>query len=83
LSEPKFRMIRSMSGVSLREKKTSAELRARMGMKSVEEVVRGNRLRWLRHVLRKDLDDWVRSCMDYEVDRKRQRKAREDLEGFI
>jgi hypothetical protein len=35
--------------------------------------VRGNRLRWLGHVLRKDPDDWVRKCMDYEVDGKRPR----------
>jgi len=27
----------------------------------------------LRHVLRKDPDDWVRSCMDYEVDGKLSR----------
>ena len=53
-----------MSGVSLREKKTSAELRARMGLKPVGEVVRGNRLRWLGHVLTNDADDWVRRCMD-------------------
>ena len=35
--------------------------------------MRGNRLRWLGHVLRKDPDDWVRKCMDYEVDGKRPR----------
>ena len=68
-----MRMIRWMSGESLKEKKTSAELRARMGLKSVGEIVRGNRLRWLGHVLRKDPDVWVRSCMDYEVDGKRPR----------
>ncbi len=53
----KTRMIRWMSGVSLREKKTSVELRARMGLKPVREVVRENRLRWLGHVLRKDPDE--------------------------
>ena len=37
-----MRMIRWMSEVSLREKKSSAELRARMGLKPVGEVVRGN-----------------------------------------
>jgi len=68
-----MRMVRWMCGVSLREKKTSAELRARMGLEPVGEVVRGNRLRWLGHVLRKDPDDWVRKCMDYEVEGKRPR----------
>ena len=33
---------------------------ARMGLKTVGEVVRGNRLRWFGHVRRKDPDDWVR-----------------------
>ncbi len=27
----------------------------------------------MRHVLRKDPDNWVRKCMDYEVDGKRPR----------
>ncbi len=31
--------------VSLKEKKTSVELRARLGLEPVGEVVRGNRLR--------------------------------------
>ena len=66
-----MRMVRWMCEVSLREKKTSAELRARMGLKPVGEVVRGNRLRWFGHVLRKDPEDWVRKCMDYEADGKR------------
>ncbi len=45
--------------MSLREKKTSAELRARLGLEPVAKVVRENRLRRLGHVLRKDPDDWV------------------------
>jgi hypothetical protein len=68
-----MRMIRWMTGVSLREKKTSVELRARIGLKPVREVVRGNRLRWLGHVLRKDPGDWVQKFMDYEVEGKRPR----------
>ena len=30
-------------------------------------VLAVNRLRWYGHVLRKDDDDWVKKCMDYEV----------------
>ncbi len=52
-----MQLIRWMSGVSLRERKTSAELKARMSLKPVGEVVRGNRLRWFGHVLKKDPDD--------------------------
>jgi len=31
-----------------------------------------NRLRWYGHVLRKD-DDWVKKCMEYEVEGSRPR----------
>jgi len=27
-----------------------------------------NRLRWYGHVLRKEDDDWVKKCMEYEVE---------------
>jgi len=32
-----------------------------------------NRLRWYGHVLRKDDDDWVKKCMEYEVEGSRPR----------
>ena len=68
-----MRMVRWMCGVSLKEKRRSADLRASMGLDAVGVVVRGNRLRWLGHVLRKDPNDWVRKCMYLEVDGKRPR----------
>ena len=30
-------------------------------------VIQLHRLRWYRHILRKDKNDWVKKCMDYEV----------------
>jgi len=32
-----------------------------------------NRLRWYGHVLRKDDDDWVKKCTEYEVEGPRPR----------
>jgi len=32
-----------------------------------------NRLRWYGHVLRKDDDDWVKKCMEHEVEGSRPR----------
>ena len=32
-----------------------------------------NRLRWYGHVLRKDDDDWVKKCMENEVEGSRPR----------
>jgi len=36
-------------------------------------VLQQNRLRWYGHVLRKDDDDWVKKCMEHEVDGPRPR----------
>ena len=53
-------MVRHMCGVTLKARKSSEELRQRLGIESVTEVVRRGRLRWFGHVARKVGDDWVR-----------------------
>ena len=73
IERTEMRMVRWMCGVSLRERKTSAELRQRMGIEDVGDVMKRSRLRWMGHVLRKDEDDWVRKSMLLEVDGKRGR----------
>ena len=35
--------------------------------------IQQNRLRWYRHVLRKEDDDWVKKCTEYEVEGPRPR----------
>ena len=52
-------MVRLMSGVTLKGRRTSEELRLGLGIEGVEEVVRSGRLRWFGHVERKEADDWV------------------------
>jgi hypothetical protein len=47
LETTEMRMIRQMCGVSLRDKKTNAELRDRVGVEVKSEVCRRSRLRWL------------------------------------
>jgi len=43
-------------------------------------ILQQNRLRWYGHVLRKDDDDWVKKCMEYEVEgSKTKEKTKEDL----
>jgi len=48
-------------------------------------VLQQNRLQWYERVLRKEDDDWVKKCMEYEVDGARpkgtvdQRKLGERL----
>ena len=38
-------------------------------------VLQQNRLRWYGHVLRKEDDDWVKKCMEYEVEGPRPREG--------
>ena len=46
-------MVRWMCGVSLNDRKRSADLCSLLGEQSVDEVVRRGRLRWIGHVERK------------------------------
>lgn len=66
-------MIRWMSGVTLRNGKTSEEIRNRLGIVSVSDLVRQGRLRWFGHVERKDVDDWVSACRNLAVSGERGR----------
>ena len=68
-----MRMVRWMCGVTLRERYSNIILREKIGIEPVGEVMRRRRLRWLGHVLRKDDEDWVKKCMDMEVDGRRGR----------
>ena len=52
-------MLRWLRGITLRDKVSTVELRRRLGIEGVMEVVRRGRLRWFGHVERKEVDDWV------------------------
>jgi len=39
----------------------------------IAHVLQQNRLHWYGHVLRKDDDDWVKKCMEHEVEGSRPR----------
>ena len=55
-------MIRWMCSVRLRDRKANVELLSWLGIESVSDVVRSNRLRWFVNVECKDPDDWVLAC---------------------
>lgn len=61
-------MIRWMCGVTLKNSTSSQELRERLHVDCVTEVVRRGRLRWFGHVERKEKDDWVAACRDLVID---------------
>jgi len=62
-----MRMVRWMCGIKLKDRLPSKELRERA------LILQQNRLRWYGHVLRKDDGDWVKKCMEYEVEGPRPR----------
>ena len=43
----------------MRNKVPTVELRRRLGIEGVVEVMRPGRLRWFGHVKRKEVNDWV------------------------
>ena len=60
-------MVRWMCGVTLKDRVDSVELRSRLGIWSVGELLRRNRLRWFGHLERKDNEEWVSACRRVEV----------------
>jgi len=67
--------MRWMCGVKLKDRFPSKELRERLGIDDIALVLQQNRLRWYGHVLRKDDDDWVKKCMEYEVEGSRPKRT--------
>jgi len=64
-----------MCGVKLKDRLPSKELRERLGIADIALVLQKNRLRWYGHVLQKDDDDWVKKCMEYEVQGPRPKRT--------
>ena len=73
LQRAEMRMVRWMCGVKLKDRLPSKELRERLGVDDITLILQQNRLRWYGHVLQKDVDDWVKKCMEYEVEGSRPR----------
>src|SRR6266516_4682419 len=77
-------MVRWMSGVTLKDRRTSEVLRHGLGIESVDRVVSRGRLRWFGHVERKEADDWVSKCRNFEgvtTDMKKFGLKKEDTQN--
>ena len=48
-------------------------MRERLRLDDIILVLQQNRLRWYGHVLQKEDNDWVKKCMEYEVEGARPR----------
>jgi len=73
LQQAEMRMVRWMCNVKIKDRVPSKELRERLGTDDIILILQQNRLRWYGHVLRKEDTDWVKKCMEYEVEGSRPR----------
>ena len=84
LQRAEMRMVRWVCGVKLKDRLPSKELRKRLGIDDIALVLQQNRLRWYGHVLRKDDDDdWVKKCMEYEVEGQGQEEDQRGPEKML
>jgi len=48
-------------------------LKENLGIDDIIIILQQNRLQWYEHVLQKEDTDWVKKCMEYEVEGSRPR----------
>ena len=76
-------MIRWMCGVTMRDRYPCEELRARVGIKPIVDVMRQRRLRWFGHIERREDNSWLKKVQILAVDghsgRGRPRKTWEHV----
>jgi len=73
LQRADMRMVRWMCNVKVKDKVPSQELRDGLGIDDIILVLQQYRLQWYGHVLLKEDIDWVKKCMQYEVEGSRPR----------
>jgi len=62
-----------LCNVNVKDRVPSDDFRERLGIGDTILLLQQNRLRWYGHVLRKEDTDWVKKCMEYEVEGSRPR----------
>jgi len=73
LQQAEMTMVRWMCNVKIKDRVPSKELRERLGMDDIILILQQNRLRWYGRVLQKEDTDWVKKCMEYDVEGSRPR----------
>ena len=76
-----MRMVRWMCDVKVKDRVTNKELREGLGIDDIILVLQQNRLQCYGHVLWKEDTDWVKKCLEYEVEGSRPRgRRKKDVE---
>jgi len=72
LQRAEMRMVRCMCDVKVKDRVPSKELRERVRKDDIILILQQNRSRWYGQGLRKEHTDWVKKCMEYEVEGSRR-----------
>jgi len=73
LQRAEMRIVTWMCGVKVQDRIPSKWLREKLGLEDIISVQQQNRLQWYGHVSQKQDNDWVKKCMEYEVEGARPR----------
>jgi len=68
-----MKMVRWICGFKVKDRFPSKQLQERLGLDDIILVLQQNGLRWYGHVLQKEDNDWVKKCIEYEVEGARPR----------
>ena len=67
LQQTQIRIVSWMCDIKLQDRAPSKGLRVRLTLDDIISVLQQNKLRWYRHMLSKENNEWVKKCMEYEV----------------
>ena len=67
LQQTHMRIVSWMCDIKLQDRAPSEGLRVRLALDDIISVLQQNKLRWYGHVLSKENNEWVKKCMEYEV----------------
>jgi len=66
-------MVKFTRNVNVKDRVPSEKLEEKLGVDDIILILQQNRLRRYWHMLRKEDTDWVKKCMEYEVEGSRPR----------
>ena len=68
LEQNDMRMVHCMCNVTLKDRKSSEELRDHLGLVAIRDCVQRGRLRWFGHVERMNNDNWLKKLREIAVE---------------
>jgi len=67
LHRTQMKMVSWMCYIKLQDRAPSKGFRVRLALDGIISVLQQNKWRWYGHVLSKENNDWVKNCVEYEM----------------